>query len=144
MCVVTLIENVQRRATRIVRGYGNLSYEERLSELGLPKLKDRRLRGDMILTYRLMNELEDIDYRKFFTLNDRPYRLRGQHSKTIMKLREYSEIQRYFFSKRVIDTWNKQPEEVVSASSTSTFKTGYDEYEKRRQLSLRNNIYVPR
>ena len=92
--MITLIENVQRRATRIVSGYGNLSYEERLSELGLPKLKDRRLRGDMILTYRLMNGLEDIYYRKFFTLNDRPYRLRGQHSKMIMKLREYSEIRR--------------------------------------------------
>ena len=102
MCVFTLIENVQRRATRIVRGYGNLSYEERLSELGLPKLKDRRLRGDMILTYRLMNGLEDIDYRKFFTLNDRPYRLRGQHSKTIMKLRNTQRFEGTFSRKELL------------------------------------------
>ena len=142
--MITLIENVQRRASRIVRGYENLSYEERLNELGLPQHKDRRLRGDMILTYRLMNGLEDIDYKKFFTLNDRPYKIRGQHSKTIKKQREYSEYRRYFFSKRVIDIWNKLPEEVVSASSTSAFKTKYDEYEKRRQQILRNNIYVPR
>ena len=56
-------------------------------------------------------------------------------------MREYSEARRYVFLKRVIDRWNKLPEEVVSAPSTSAFKTEYDEYEKHRQLILRNNRY---
>ena len=50
---ITLIENVQRRATRYVPDINKLEYQERLEALNLPTLQHRRFRADMIDTFKI-------------------------------------------------------------------------------------------
>ena len=52
-----LLESVQRKATRLSFGIRRPSYEQQLLDAGLDSFEDRKLRGDLIITYRALNGL---------------------------------------------------------------------------------------
>ena len=56
---INTIENVQRRATKMIPGLRDMSYPERLRALKLPTLAYRRLRQDMIETFKVVKEIHD-------------------------------------------------------------------------------------
>ena len=65
---IDLLERVQRRATKMISGYGKHSYETRLKLTGLPSLSSRRIRGDLIEVFKLIKGFDKVDYNKFFQI----------------------------------------------------------------------------
>ena len=49
------MERVQRRATKLITGMQNLSYDDRVKRLGLMRLNTRRLRSDLVETFEIVN-----------------------------------------------------------------------------------------
>jgi hypothetical protein len=126
---ITTIENIQRRATKMVKGMKNLSYEERLRRLDMTTLETRRLRGDLIETFKMIKGIEKIDKTSFF-VPATSYNLRG-HQEKLFKPQARTQIRANFFSNRVITPWNNLPEDVIQSTSTNTFKNNLDRHWKR-------------
>ena len=52
---IKLIEGVQRRATKLVAGMQDFNYNDKLKILGLQRLEERRMRSDLIETFKIVN-----------------------------------------------------------------------------------------
>ena len=61
-----MLERAQRRATKIIPKVRDISYEIRLKVCGLTTLETRRLRGDQIKVFKILNGYENI-YRNIFS-----------------------------------------------------------------------------
>lgn len=120
---VNLLEGVQRRFTRLPYGRTRPSYEERLHRMNLPTFRDRRLRGDLIVTYRALHSFFGVDLSHMFNLN--VTHLRG-HQYKLKKQRFSTATRQNFLCNRVFSIWNSLPGEVVCAPSVNSFKGRYD------------------
>ena len=94
-----------------------------MKSLKLFSLEKRRLRGDLIEVFKLLNGLDKIDVSKIFEVNSS--NTRG-HSLKIFKKQSRCDIRMFFFSQRVVNHWNGLPNGVVTAPSLTVFKNKLD------------------
>ena len=113
---IACLESIQHRATwtKIVAGFRNKPYSERLCLLGLTTLEKRRTRGDLIETYKIVTGKEKVDRSMFFRMADTKQRLRG-HSMKIYKPRCQTTWRQNWFSVGTVDQWNRLPQYVVAS-----------------------------
>ena len=121
---INKIESIQRRATKMVIGLSDKSYEERLKYLNLPTLRYRRLRGDMINVYKYLHKLYWVDSEKLLPLN-KDMRTRG-HEYKLQSLNCNTRSRLHFFTQRVVNKWNSLSNNTVTAPSVNSFKNKLD------------------
>ena len=118
------LENVQRRATKFLKECKDLSYAERLRYLQLHSLKGRRIRGDLIQTYKIVNEIDDLSLSDFFHL---PHANITRNSERKFFIKHCKTNRRKFsFSNRVIKYWNSLPTNVKFAPTLNKYKNYLD------------------
>ena len=133
------IERVQHRATRLVFKPNTLNYSERMIFLRLPSLKFRRIRGDLIQVYKIMNGMDNLDWHDFFEKAAVNITRRSKNKLFVQFSR--TNKRKNAFSNRVVPTWNALAEITKSAltltalkklldadPSLNAFKYKYDEW----------------
>lgn len=111
------IENVQRRATKLVPELRKLPYSERMLTLGIPTLRYRRERSDMIQVFKIVSDIDKLD------------NIRLTKNKVIqpnVKL----------FSHNVPNKWNKLSDKCVNSGSIEQFKSNLNTDWKNHPLKF--------
>jgi hypothetical protein len=121
------LERVQKRAVGMISGLRGRTYEDRLKELGIVTLEERRHQMDMLQTYKILNGKEKVDPSWWFTMASDSERVTRQ-SADPLNIRPGTprlDIRRYFYSQRIVESWNNVPLDIKKSVSVTAFKNAY-------------------
>jgi len=117
------IESVQKKAIKAVSGLKGKTYEERLLELAIPSLEQRRNEADLIQVYKIIHGFDNVDKGQWFEILDGEGVTRAQQGRLKLKQnRSRLDLRTNFFSQRVVPLWNNLPEELRTCQSLKSFK----------------------
>ena len=136
------LEKVQMRAVNMVSNIGKGTYMEKLLKLEMTTLEERRWRGDMIQTWRIMSGKDRVNVGTWFDMEVNRARegatttrhASGHHA---IRPRHFEHAERgHFFSNRVVKDYNALPDNVKQATNINQFKNMLDKF---RGTPTRNN-----
>ena len=120
------IESVQMTFTRYLCQRANIkfsNYKNRLDILNLESLESRRVKRDLLLLYKILNGLVDIDAADFFHASTNGgYNLRRHKLQITRQKISKTLCRQNFFSHRIVQHWNELPENIVTSPSLTIFK----------------------
>jgi hypothetical protein len=126
---VEVLEKVQERAIRQVNGLRGTTYEQKLKELKMDSLADRREEADMILVYKVLNGKCNVKASNWFAVpepNENEIRTRSAlDDLQIRPSRTNLDLRKHFFKQRVCENWNKLPRNIRAAKSVTVFRREY-------------------
>ena len=99
-----------------------MDYDDRLSNLGLQSLEYRRVFYDLVMCYKIYNNLVDLPFESFFTKPARSYSIRGHPCILRSKHLPHHAFRAHFFTERVIPIWNHLPHDVVTSLNITVFR----------------------
>jgi len=120
---VTLIEQVQRRFTKRLRGYLDLSYHDRLNKLNLETLELRRVKSDLVLCYKVIFDIVHLNKHDFFDISTTTT---SGHQFKIYKRFNSCSVRSHFFCERVVNIWNRLPVDSTDFGSLHRFRNSLD------------------
>ena len=121
------LERVQRKAVGMVSGLKGDTYQERLQELGMVTLAERRHQTDMLQVYKVLNGKDKVMHSEWFVKTASGERV-TRSAADPLNLRVPAprlEVRRHFFTQRVPEHWNRVPPALKSAATVNAFINGY-------------------
>ena len=106
---ITILENVQRRATKLVVGFHHMSFSGRLKRLNIPLLVCRRARGNMIEIFKHFLSDDNCTLPENIRPRNRPSRKTRLPTDTETPQRWCERTPDIFFNFRMIKTWDELP-----------------------------------
>jgi hypothetical protein len=120
---IDTLERVQERAVRAVLGLNSRDYRERLRELGMTTLSQRREEADLIMAYKIISDSDkDFSAQWFTKMDDRRPTRQNSGLNNLATGRAGHNYRREFFSLRVPEKWNSLPDTIKEASTAAAFK----------------------
>ena len=120
-----ILERVQRKFVKNVSGLQGRSYEDRLIELELLSLSDRRIYLELVEVFKIVKGLTNVDRMSLIELNcdsERRATRAAECPVNIVKKRCNLDIRKYFFTNRVANTWNDLPDTLKMSDKLASFK----------------------
>jgi hypothetical protein len=123
---ISCIEKVQIKVVNMISGLSSRTYEDRLKELGIESLAERRHQADMVMVHKIVHGTGDLELAQWFdTYDGRRVTRAGADPLNIMARTGRLELRKGFFSNRVAQDWNNVPSDIKNILVTGQFRSAY-------------------
>ncbi|NQZ52218.1 MAG: reverse transcriptase family protein [Moritella sp.] len=130
--IILEIESIQRKFTRLIDGIGTLTYSQRLKACNLTTLAERRIRGDLIETYKIVSG--SVNYGSDI------FKLSRSGLNIISKGSGFN-FRKKFLPERVRNFWNVLPTQVKSSPSVDSFKIRLQDFKDSSSNRNESNFW---